>query len=126
MKKIKFSLGILSIIAFVGHPYGFGWNLWGITSFKIYNFMMFSPFTFYNLYSLVAFVVFIYLFSKEKKLRGWMEFWLFSALIIQPFFNIPEGLFDYGLANKIMSKLYLFWAIILFISASVNQKLEIK
>ena len=119
IKHPKIFLGILSIIAYIGHPYGQDWYLWGITSFDgIYG----RPF-FYDFYGLVAMIIFFLIANEEKNSRGWFEFWFFSALIVQPFFQFEFLVpYDDGVIEK--SIIYLIWGIVLFASLSKTNKLK--
>ncbi len=116
--KLLYELGIivlviLSIIAFIGHPYGMDWYLWGITSFDSY--------AFYKIYGLVAMVIFFIISLKELNSRGWFEFWFLSAFIVQPFFQFDFLVTSYGVLESII---YLIWAILLLVTVSKSYKLK--
>ena len=119
LNKAKIPLGILSIIAYMGNPYGQDWYLWGITSF---DFIYGRPF-FYDFYGLVAMIIFSLIANEEKNSRGVFEFWLFSAFIVQPFFQFEFLVpYDDGVIEK--SIIYLIWGIVLFASLSKTNKLK--
>ena len=119
LNKAKILLGILSIIAYMGNPYGQDWYLWGITSF---DFIYGRPF-FYDFYGLVAMIIFSLIANEEKNSRGVFEFWLFSAFIVQPFFQFEFLVpYDDGVIEK--SIIYLIWGIVLFTSLSKTNKLK--
>ena len=119
IKNPKIFLGILSIIAYMGNPYGQDWYLWGITSF---DFIYGRPF-FYDFYGLVAMIIFFLIANEEKNSRGWFEFWFFSAFIVQPFFQF-EFLVPYNDGVIYKSIIYLIWGIVLFASLSRTNKLK--
>lgn len=91
MKILKIILAIMSLICLLDLPYGY-----------------------YQFYRFVAMAVFLILAYKDQGTENWKIFWIFSALLVQPFLKIAIG-------RDIWNIIDVFWVIILIYSILKNQ-----
>ena len=91
MKILKIILATMSLICLLDLPYGY-----------------------YQFYRFVAMAVFLILAFKDKGAENWKIFWIFSALLVQPFLKIAIG-------RDIWNIIDVLWAIILIYSIFKNQ-----
>lgn len=82
---LRLIVGLLSFLCLVDMPYGY-----------------------YQLYRLIAMTTFIILALNEKNSKEWNIFWVFSALLVQPFFKISLG-------REIWNIIDILWSLLLIL-----------
>lgn len=92
INAMRMIVGILSLICLFDMPYGY-----------------------YQLYRFIAMFTFLILANSEKNNKQWKAIWMFSALLVQPFFKIPLG-------REIWNVIDIIWSLLLIIPVYQNKK----